>query len=1547
MTSSEDDSPKLQGQRSKRNRIRFFIQQQAKMKRQEKAARSNKKGRAGEDAQRKAARAARAVTAAASFRRKRNEPGVWLKATRRPDTRKGHLCPLTQKEVGLATRAFEAEVRAREELPQGAAGPPLPMLRAEQLAQDGEGQGGTAAAAGQLHGENSVRAALVRLGVHLRSGEAIEMLARFCPLTFPHITPTLDPQPMPGLDHHASEACLGDPTRANAPLSPRQAGRAQAARVLVPKGVDCEVDFATFLALVAAVKHRYLTSDTSAADAGLSAAYRGLGGDPQNPSGGGVSARALHTFMRELGIKFDEKARVTGDGDLEGFDYNREGESDASSNGSRGSDGLGGLAVGKQPSYVPALIVTLPPGGAMARCKLMGAIWCVRAVRRLCRRHVPWFLDQHYGNILPSTRGADGKRRHRREFVASAKWQGRKHGYYFTRGMYGQGYYPLRYPLPSFQDQRLEEVWGEDNDSEGDESSSPTPTEDSPRNFGERKPANSATRALRLLRKRQKQGKKMLRNVIGSSIKLMKPHDSPSGPAPAAVPKHVTSPTLEIPPSKTPSMSMGKLGVTKVESAENEGLPTPAGLSPPTAMLLPQDGGTAKEGQASPMLEVERATPDDRAPDPEVVRPPGQEVAGAKVGEEEQKEEVDQEEEKAVAGKEGEVEEKEVEEKAEDALLESVIIKSPEAAAVEPPVEKSPEAGGMERVVSASGSEVAEDPRPAGEGSEKGGNQLEASPPASADLKLPAFSGDSLPPPKSPLKSPLRSPSRPPSILGSNRRVKIVDKEEPAGEAPPREDVQWPKLGGESIDGDRGQATPMMAGVPLPPESSASSKSSLSSLENEGGWVPPSVVDNTESYKSTVFCEKMQKTCARKCAEEGFRPHVNKPRGFGELVKRLVEQQTLVDGALGCHDPEETDLRPVQDPSREMTGEHAFQRSALFKSFDEHRKMQAKATDAPTYSGWAGAKWLFSEGHEETGGQRLDEAAEETERTAKELEERALRAERRVSVLLRNAVLDLVARKRVDELSALWHRDTGRIALLAPAARDELIADRLREPSWLAWREACITLERALSDQGSRTFAERLAELDDLMLTVDDDESEVGPRDPFGDPDMAAKLALLDGLRPPGDELVSFDEQGIDAELERISQLSDYPEEAARIIGFEEFASFFDRFRVYKAHNSEGHFRLQPRRGRQPRRKQKSKAQQSYDRLVASLHSVGTKEETAVRRGSVAVYNSKMERVTNPRLIAHLETLLGAVGHGGGSMRRRSEEGPPSPGAGAMIPFPESGEQGDTPHSRLDRRRGGMGVKTERREARTAAKEHKEEKRATRAAKKAAKKAGEGAGKDAEKDAEGAPEAGEEEKEEEPDEFVAPRVPQELLITPSGGIVVPWNSVQYQNSPRWVSDGEGGGVIDKGAAKLAALDWLKVEERLAEIVGGGRPPADGRGLGLALDLDNYDVVKKEEPDFTPAGSPFSALSPLSPTEGSPVLSPPSELSSAEEPKAEVEAPPPAAAAVEAPKKRRESLARTRMFAHMVGEAVQQNKQYRPRTHRRRKKGEKGADATSE
>ena len=211
-------------------------------------------------------------------------------------------------------------------------------------------------------------------------------------------------------------------------------------------------------------------------------------------------------------------------------------------------------------------------------------------------------------------------------------------------------------------------------------------------------------------------------------------------------------------------------------------------------------------------------------------------------------------------------------------------------------------------------------------------------------------------------------------------------------------------------------------------------------------------------------------------------------------------------------------------------------------------------------------------------GATLLQKSQQTDRFKREAmvqEERAMRADKRVCEVLREVVISIMACKRSTHITALWKRNTEYVRQADRESIEDDTKKQLLDLSWLAWRESMEEMDNIGSDQLSRTFTERLQELDDQYDPDWDDEYEA-----TNDPEMGVKLARLAqemGLRT-GDN--QEEDDVVDDEYERLSQLSDIVT-MQRLIPYEEFSAFFDRYRVYKGHHHVNLFQL-PARPKKP-----------------------------------------------------------------------------------------------------------------------------------------------------------------------------------------------------------------------------------------------------------------------------------------------------------------------------------------------------------------------------
>ncbi|KAJ9442535.1 hypothetical protein DIPPA_56233, partial [Diplonema papillatum] len=200
-----------------------------------------------------------------------------------------------------------------------------------------------------------------------------------------------------------------------------------------------------FLGLVLAAKQA--STEPKQRDDDLLEAYTGLGGSRESLTEGGIPARNLLTFMKELGINLDEKARIDDLGDLKDFDYDASEKSDDeheetlspdfSAKDSRGDE----LHQHRSAKLGQLLANT---GQTKRTLRLWGtAGFAVVAAVKLRKKVRPWFLDESQQATLPRTKAAAGQGFVRLDYKPAARWEGRMHGYYFTRGILGLGYYRI------------------------------------------------------------------------------------------------------------------------------------------------------------------------------------------------------------------------------------------------------------------------------------------------------------------------------------------------------------------------------------------------------------------------------------------------------------------------------------------------------------------------------------------------------------------------------------------------------------------------------------------------------------------------------------------------------------------------------------------------------------------------------------------------------------------------------------------------------------------------------------------------------------------------------------------------------------------------------------------------------------------------------------------------------------------------------------------------------------------------------------------------
>ena len=289
------------------------------------------------------------------------------------------------------------------------------------------------------------------------------------------------------------------------------------------------------------------------------------------------------------------------------------------------------------------------------------------------------------------------------------------------------------------------------------------------------------------------------------------------------------------------------------------------------------------------------------------------------------------------------------------------------------------------------------------------------------------------------------------------------------------------------------------------------------------------------------------------------------------------------------------------------TFQSAGDNDGIFKTFESTRhdrpslpsnNIENKRRLSSSFTGWTGAKWLWR------GPKELEKKTTKAQEEGIEQEQRALRADKRVSEMLREVVFSLIASKQADDTS-LWKGKT------LPGGK----YDDTEEHNWFVWREEAEAIEAQASDQGSRTYSQRLRELDD-QFTLEEGEWE-----PSAHPDSGIRLTRYAeelGLRVTDKN--DYDDVIDDFNIERISELSDLVT-ADRCIPFEDFASFFDRFRVYKGNEHVGVFKL-PGRNRKTTRDPREVAAQWLVRSLGTLQEVIKKPspmvELAIRRVSRA-----------------------------------------------------------------------------------------------------------------------------------------------------------------------------------------------------------------------------------------------------------------------------------------------------------------------------------------
>ena len=276
-----------------------------------------------------------------------------------------------------------------------------------------------------------------------------------------------------------------------------------------------------FLAIVRDIKCTILRKKRT--DGDLMEAFTGLGGTEDLETG--VPARSLHSFIQAIGLEFDEKAKITKDGDMINT-VSYEEESCA---------GEERALLSLQNDVAPPPILAIPEevevpqgdsrhgylkvfGYGHSRSLFKGVVFVVIAIIRLRRSRMPWFLDTARLQALPSA--STEVNRIRVEFKPAAKWSGRKNGYYFTRGVLGLGYYLITAPLPSFHSAIAAKYETSQVHAEGKTylNASPTPSSSSSGGEGEgedyTEDGEPVPEIIAMLRKRKRRGKRLLQKAL-------------------------------------------------------------------------------------------------------------------------------------------------------------------------------------------------------------------------------------------------------------------------------------------------------------------------------------------------------------------------------------------------------------------------------------------------------------------------------------------------------------------------------------------------------------------------------------------------------------------------------------------------------------------------------------------------------------------------------------------------------------------------------------------------------------------------------------------------------------------------------------------------------------------------------------------------------------------------------------------------------------------------------------------------------------------------
>ena len=237
--------------------------------------------------------------------------------------------------------------------------------------------------------------------------------------------------------------------------------------------------------------------DPKERDADVLEAYVGLGGNTNNLSEGGISASQLHAFTKAAGFPpFNEKAKIVNQlGDVE------EGENDEEEAALTAAAASAHTAVSPTSHLIEALV---PAEGGVRRFRV--AAFAAIATLRLHRSLTPWFLQAKPRS--PRAQEALTRPKLRTEFFPAARWTGRRHGYFFTRGLLGLGYYLVRTELPSFHDAQA----AARNYVKSRASSHPLEEPEIPKDYPDDDP--DAVPSIRMLRYRTALGKQLLQDTV-------------------------------------------------------------------------------------------------------------------------------------------------------------------------------------------------------------------------------------------------------------------------------------------------------------------------------------------------------------------------------------------------------------------------------------------------------------------------------------------------------------------------------------------------------------------------------------------------------------------------------------------------------------------------------------------------------------------------------------------------------------------------------------------------------------------------------------------------------------------------------------------------------------------------------------------------------------------------------------------------------------------------------------------------------------------------